>query len=87
MGAISVGSRVSAVLADRQGSPSSASNAHLREEVDSAGSINAVAAWAWRGLDSGHFIWVGVQCFNGHTRQFVLGAHQGIWEFGSILTT
>jgi AcrR family transcriptional regulator len=78
MGPISVGSRVSAVLADRQGSPPSASNAHLREEVDSDGSINAVGAWAWRGLDSGHLFWVGVQYSNGRTRQFVCGAPRNL---------
>jgi len=68
-----------------RGAPFAAVNAHLREEFEFGGGLNAVAGWQWRGDYSDRLLRVGMQYYRGKALQYsffdlheeLLGA--GLW--------
>lgn len=61
-----------AAIAERptRGTPFSAVNVHLREEVDFAAGVTVMTGWQWKGPDSGRTFRVGLQYFNGPSNQY-----------------
>lgn len=52
------------------GAPFLAVNAHLREEVDFGGSLNAIAGWEWVATGSARRLRAGVQYYRGKSSQY-----------------
>lgn len=54
----------------RRGAPFAAINAHLREEYNFGGSVNVLAGWQWRGMESSRTFRFGFQHYNGPSMQY-----------------
>ncbi|MEZ6123970.1 MAG: DUF1207 domain-containing protein [Planctomycetaceae bacterium] len=54
----------------RTGAPFLAANMQLREETDYQAGTNIIAAWQWKGRETGHAFRLGAEYFNGPTNQF-----------------
>jgi hypothetical protein len=73
-------------LENRIDSPFAALNVHLREDFDMGGSVNMVAGWQWRGLQTNHLFRVGVQYYRGRSLQYeFFDRHEELVGFGTWL--
>ncbi len=66
-----------------RGAPFGAINGHTRQDFNYETSINVVAGWQWRGMDTNHTLRVGMQYYDGPSMQYsFVNKHESLFGGG-----